>query len=99
MALQELATNAVKYGSLSNETGEVRIEWSLDASHIPPCLSLTWRERGGPPVNAPSRRGFGTRLVERSLAQDLDGEVAIEFAPEGVVCRVVAPIVADDKAV
>ena len=98
MALQELATNAVKYGSLSNETGEVRIEWSLDASHTPPCLSLTWRESGGPPVEEPSRRGFGTRLIERSLAQDLDGEVAIEFAPEGVVCRVVAPIVTDDKA-
>ncbi|HEV2605720.1 MAG TPA: HWE histidine kinase domain-containing protein [Microvirga sp.] len=93
MALQELATNAVKYGSLSNETGEVRIEWSLDALHTPPCLSLTWRESGGPPVEEPSRRGFGTRLIERSLAQDLDGKVTIAFAPDGVVCKVTAPIV------
>jgi two-component sensor histidine kinase len=95
MALQELATNAVKYGSLSNETGEVRIEWSLDASHTPPCLSLTWRESGGPSVEEPSRRGFGTRLIERSLAQDLDGKVTIAFAPEGVVCKVTAPIITD----
>jgi PAS domain S-box-containing protein len=92
MAIQELATNAVKYGALSNASGEVWIEWSLDASVVPQCLNLTWQESGGPLVRAPSQRGFGTRLIERSLAQELNGQVAIEFAPEGVRCNVAAPI-------
>jgi two-component sensor histidine kinase len=51
-----------------------------------------WEEKGGPPVHKPARRGFGTRLIERSLAQDLDGEVRIEFAPMGVICSVDAPL-------
>jgi PAS domain S-box-containing protein len=71
MALQELATNAVKYGALSNETGQVRIAWRDGDDR----LHLTWTEQGGPAVTPPSRRGFGTRLIERSLASDLDGEV------------------------
>jgi PAS domain S-box-containing protein len=95
MALQELATNAVKYGALSNEAGEVRIQWTLDRTKAPPCLHLRWEERGGPPVQAPKRRGFGTRLIERSLALDLDGDVHIEFAATGVVCTVDAPLSPD----
>jgi two-component sensor histidine kinase len=92
MALQELATNAVKYGALSTETGTVRIEWRLDRDEAPPRLHLEWMESGGPPVTRPNRRGFGTRLIERGLAQDLDGEVRIEFAPAGVICTVDAPL-------
>ncbi len=92
MALQELATNAVKYGALSNETGEIRIAWSVKRAGAPPRLRLRWEEAGGPPVSPPERRGFGTRLIERSLAQDLDGEVRITFEPDGVVCTVDAPI-------
>ncbi|WP_170285141.1 PAS domain-containing sensor histidine kinase [Microvirga aerophila] len=92
MALQELATNAVKYGALSNATGTVRIIWEVDGPHNPSRLRLQWEETGGPVVAAPSRRGFGTRLIERSLAQDLDGRVQIEFAPSGVVCMVDAPV-------
>jgi PAS domain S-box-containing protein len=95
MALQELATNAVKYGALSNDTGEVTIEWRLDVAKAPPCLHLHWKESGGPPVQAPKRRGFGTRLIERSLALDLEGDVRIEFAPTGVICTVDAPLMAD----
>ncbi|MFC4173489.1 CHASE domain-containing protein [Microvirga sp. GCM10011540] len=91
MVLQELATNAVKYGALSNSTGEIRITWKGDGK--PPArLHLQWEESGGPPVQAPTRRGFGTRLIERSLAQELDGEVRIEFAATGVTCTVNAPI-------
>jgi two-component sensor histidine kinase len=93
MALQELSTNAVKYGALSNEVGEIRTSWGLDATRSPPCLHLRWEESGGPPVQAPKRRGFGTRLIERSLALDLEGEVEIRFAPTGVVCTVDAPLV------
>ncbi|MDQ4136333.1 MAG: PAS domain S-box protein, partial [Pseudomonadota bacterium] len=92
MALQELATNAVKYGALSNGAGEIDIAWKLDRKADPPRLRLRWEERGGPPVSPPARRGFGSRLIERSLAQDLDGEVRIAFAPTGVVCTVDAPL-------
>jgi PAS domain S-box-containing protein len=92
MALQELVTNAVKYGALSNETGEVRITWSVDRSQLPARLLLRWQEMRGPPVRPPSRRGFGSRLIERSLAQDLGGEVRIEFAETGVVCALDAPL-------
>jgi two-component sensor histidine kinase len=92
MALQELATNAVKYGALSNETGTVRIEWKIDRNGAPPHLHLEWMESGGPPVIEPTRRGFGTRLIERSLAQDLNGDVTIKFAPAGIICTVDAPV-------
>jgi PAS domain S-box-containing protein len=91
MMLQELATNAVKYGALSNASGEIRITWHVEKGR-PALLHLRWEETGGPPVQAPSRRGFGTRLIERSLAQDLGGDVQIVFAPTGVVCAVNAPL-------
>jgi PAS domain S-box-containing protein len=92
MALQELATNAVKYGALSNGAGRVEIAWTLDCAGAPPRLRLRWREAGGPPVELPARRGFGSRLIERSLAQDLDGEVRLEFKRAGLVCTVDAPV-------
>ncbi|MBB3019795.1 PAS domain S-box-containing protein [Microvirga lupini] len=91
MALQELATNAVKYGALSNERGEVRIAWSVNDAPEK-RLHLTWSETSGPTVSIPQRRGFGTRLIERSLAQDLHGKATIDFAPTGIVCTVDAPI-------
>ncbi|WP_134495963.1 sensor histidine kinase [Microvirga pakistanensis] len=92
MALHELATNAVKYGALSNKTGTIEVSWDLQNGTAPPRLSLRWIEAGGPAVVAPSRRGFGSRLIERTLAQDLDGQVAIAFPPTGVVCTVEAPV-------
>jgi len=99
MALQELATNAVKYGALSNEVGEIRIHWTLDHTQEPPRLHLTWEESGGPPVQVPKRRGFGSRLIERSLALDLEGDVRIEFAPSGVTCTVDAPLPPDGSSI
>jgi PAS domain S-box-containing protein len=95
MSLQELATNATKYGALANATGTVRIEWEVIGTKVP-RLHLVWREEGGPPVEIPRRRGFGTRLIERSLAQDLDGRAEIAFDPAGIVCTVDAPLVARD---
>jgi PAS domain S-box-containing protein len=91
MALHELSTNAMKYGALSNETGRVDVEWSRSEG---PRLRLTWRESGGPPVAPPRRRGFGSSLLERSLASDLDGEVRLDFEASGLVCRIDAPLAA-----
>jgi two-component sensor histidine kinase len=91
MALHELATNALKFGALSVPAGQVSITWGI-AQGPAPRFRLSWTERGGPAVALPTRRGFGTRMVERSLAQDLGGTVRIEFAPDGVVCRMDAPL-------
>jgi len=79
LVLHELATNAHKYGALSNDTGTVALSWSLDGGF----LSLHWVERGGPPVSLPEKSGFGTRLIRNSLAPD-GGTVSIDFPPEGV---------------
>lgn len=90
LALHELCTNAMKYGSLSGSGGGVEMTWRL-TDETRPRLALVWREHGGPPVAPPRRRGFGTRMIERVLAQELGGEVAVEFRPQGLVCTVTAP--------
>ena len=91
MALHELATNAVKYGALSNMTGVVEITWRLIPGD-PQRFQLNWAESGGPPVEPPSRRGFGSRLVEQGLAHALNGEARFTFAREGLVCTIDAPL-------
>lgn len=88
MALHELATNAVKYGALSVPAGQIALSWSVGEGR----LTLRWQERGGPPVVPPTRTGFGSRLIERSLARELDGTVSLSFPREGVVCTIVAPL-------
>jgi two-component sensor histidine kinase len=92
MAVQELATNAVKYGALSNGEGQIGISWTTDPERDPALLQIRWAETGGPPVHPPTRRGFGTRLLERSLSHEVDGKVEIEFRPTGVVCTIEAPL-------
>jgi PAS domain S-box-containing protein len=92
MALHELCTNAVKYGALSNEAGTVSVSWNVSGDEESRRLSLCWSEQGGPPVSPPERRGFGSRMVERGLAAELGGEVSLDFRPEGVVCRIDAPL-------
>lgn len=92
IAVQELATNAIKYGALSNSDGSVTIAWGLDTSSTGPCVHLQWTETDGPPVRPPTHRGFGSRLLERSLASELNGKVRIDFAPTGVTCSMFAPI-------
>jgi two-component sensor histidine kinase len=92
MAFHELATNAAKYGALSNKTGTIEVSWIVQDGESSPRLFLRWEEAGGPLVLTPSRRGFGSRLIERSLAHDLDGKVGIAFHPAGVVCTVDAPV-------
>jgi len=88
LALHELCTNASKYGALSAEGGHVTIDWDLDADAT---FRLRWRERGGPAVVVPTRKGFGSRLLERSLGAQLGGSVTMEYAPEGVICRFQVP--------
>lgn len=91
MALHELATNAVKYGALSNGTGNVEITWRLGPGD-PQRFQLRWAESGGPPVEPPNRRGFGSILVERGLARDLAGEAHLSFARDGLVYTIDAPL-------
>jgi two-component sensor histidine kinase len=90
MALHELGTNAAKYGALSVPEGRVRIDWTVTPGPTAARLTLTWTESGGPPVTVPTRRGFGSRLIERGLTAELSGEARIDFAPEGVICRIEA---------
>jgi PAS domain S-box-containing protein len=92
MALQELTTNAVKHGALSNATGRVDIAWDISQAEPGSRLHLRWQESGGPLVQQPTRQGFGSRLIERSLARELNGDVQIAFHPEGVLCIVDAPL-------
>ena len=88
MALHELATNAMKYGALSTPDGRIRVAWDLAPEPGAARLDLTWTERGGPRVSPPTGRGFGSRLIERGLAAELSGSAAIDFHPDGVVCRI-----------
>jgi len=91
MAVHELATNAAKYGALSNGSGRVSVHWSI-SEHDERHLKIVWTEAGGPKVTAPSSKGFGSRLIERGLAGQLGGEAAIDYRETGVVCRILAPL-------
>lgn len=91
MALHELATNAMKYGALSGNEGRVDITWRIDDEGEERGLKLNWVESGGPAVTEPTRKGFGSRLIERALAIELDGTVRIAYKPSGVICTVDAP--------
>lgn len=92
MALHELATNAVKYGSLSVSDGTLDLNWRVAGMGEDRRLQLKWVERGGPPVSPPATKGFGTRLIERSLAFELNSESGIRFDPEGVTCEIDASL-------
>ena len=81
MALHELTTNAAKYGALSNGSGQLSVDWHVDPQG---ALMLEWRETGGPPVTAPTRRGFGTQLTTSILPRELGGTGVIDHAPDGV---------------
>ena len=90
MALHELATNAVKHGALGAR-GTIRIEWSIEKRPGHGFFSLAWREEGGPPVATPHRSGFGRTVIERMIAQALEGWATLDFAPSGVVWRFTCP--------
>jgi two-component sensor histidine kinase len=88
MIVHEIATNAAKYGALSNDTGTVTLDWEVIEDDAKPQLRLIWTETGGPHVSAPVQRGFGSRLIERSARDQLGGEATVDFLPRGVVYTV-----------
>ena len=85
LALHELATNASKYGALSVSGGSVAVHWKLEPGGGVPRFRISWRESGGPRVNAPERSGFGRMLIERLTAEKLDATVLLTFERDGVV--------------
>lgn len=84
LALHELATNAAKYGALSNNDGQVRVEWRIGDEADGRRLHMSWTEHGGPPVTPPQRRGFGHTVTARMIEGALGGKARIDFAPGGV---------------
>ena len=88
--LHELATNAAKYGALSVPNGQVRTEWSHEQNGQ---LVLRWTEKGGPPVEPPTRRGFGARVMENMVRGQFKGELKFDWHPEGLACEIVLPSV------
>jgi two-component sensor histidine kinase len=92
MAFHELATNAAKYGALSNDTGSVQIRWSVGGEPANQHLDLDWWEQSGPLVLPPTRRGFGSRLIKRSLTTELGGSVEMVYDPAGLRCAIRLPL-------
>ena len=93
LAMHELATNALKYGALSNADGHVAVSWNNAATAgAPGEFLLEWRETGGPAVTPPERTGFGSRMIERALAGYFHGSANIDYRPEGVVFTMRAPM-------
>jgi two-component sensor histidine kinase len=98
LALHELVTNAVKYGALSGLTGRVEVEWAMRCADQGRRLRFVWTERDGPIVQRPTRKGFGSRLIENGLARELDGAVQLEFRPTGVECIIDFPLGTNEGA-
>ena len=95
MALHELGTNALKYGALSGERGSVTLRWSTDDGRF----RLRWQEQDGPTVKRPSHTGFGSRMIERGLSAELQGEARLAYEPAGVLCVIDAPLdVVEDRS-
>lgn len=91
LTIHELATNAAKYGALSQVGGRVTVTSAFQGDGDEGLLVIQWREAGGPPVKTPKRKGFGTRLIKKVVARALRADVVIEYPPEGLICRVSVP--------
>jgi two-component sensor histidine kinase len=91
IALHELATNAAKYGALSNADGRVTIRWQDEQHDVTRSFRLVWQESGGPPVTVPQRRGFGSKVLGRLTAGALEGEAILEYRVDGLVWLFIAP--------
>jgi PAS domain S-box-containing protein len=91
IAFNELGTNAVKYGAFANEMGSILVSWTIEPRPEGNRLLLRWQEKDGPIVTPPSRRGFGSRVLERGLAHELAGTVQVDYRSDGVVCTMNIP--------
>lgn len=92
MVIHELASNAAKYGALSLRSGRLSVEWEATGEERNGKLTLRWIEAGGPPVQKPQCRGFGTILIERSLAHEFDADVNQEYDTAGFRCAITIPL-------
>lgn len=92
MLVHELSTNALKYGALSNASGTIEVQWEVSGDSGNRQVQIEWRESGGPRVEKPARRGFGTRLIERGLSTEGGAGASIEFNPAGLHCTVITRI-------
>jgi PAS domain S-box-containing protein len=91
LALHELATNSTKYGALSSEAGSVTVTWTVEPGDEPQ-LHFYWSEMGGPAVEQPTRRGFGSRVIQQTVEAELKGETRLEFRPDGLKYEILAPV-------
>jgi two-component sensor histidine kinase len=92
LALNELATNAMKYGALAAPDGKVHVTWTIEQADGVSLLEFEWRESGGPPVTPPTRSSFGSRLIKTVLPSDFGGVVDVRYEPGGLVCVLRAPL-------
>lgn len=92
LVLHELATNAAKYGALSNDDGCVAISWIEIDSGTTRCLRLSWIESGGPEVVAPSRRGFGSFVIEKSMKSQFGSDIDLDYDSAGLKCAYTVPV-------
>jgi two-component sensor histidine kinase len=83
-----MATNAAKYGSLSVEDGRLDVRWTVKNGDGEPEITITWAESGGPRIREPRQKGFGSRLIEGSVAGNLGGKLTFDYAPEGLRCTI-----------
>ena len=91
IAFHELATNAVKYGAFSNEAGSILLTWAVEPMPEGDRLILRWQEKNGPSVTPPTRKGFGSRVIERGLPHELGGEVRLDYRTQGLECAINIP--------
>ena len=89
LALHELATNAAKYGALSEPAGKVAVSWSIDNG----ALRIAWRESDGPPVTRPAHSGFGSKIINASVASQRGGSASFDWRPDGLSCDLIIPLV------
>ena len=92
MGFHELTTNAAKYGALSEPGGTLSVDWSVDGTEDGPILHIAWTEQGGPPVEPPTREGFGSRLLSKVLTAQAQAKVTMDFAPGGLRATIVLPV-------
>lgn len=91
LVIHELATNAAKYGALSRPTGSVQVSWEIHPADRKRRLQIVWEESGGPEVTEPTSTGFGMKLMKRGITHELDGEIELNFNPQGLQCTIFLP--------